>query len=113
MIDRVLIQRSWWCRLKYRLYRRYRRIRGQQKADLLLRDIAVTFLVDDVCWKFGLRPRRNPAAKHTMCGCLIVARAMAEEEGVVALSEPAVAAIWSKYGHIAFGKFPHPSTYPF
>jgi len=94
--------------------RRYRRTRGQRKSDLLLRDIAVIFLVGDVCWKFGIPPTRQVASKRQrLSGCNVVARAMAEE--TLAMSEEAVVSIWTRYGYMAFpdgvkalGHYPFP-----
>ena len=86
---------------------RYRRTRGQQKSDLFLRDIAVVFLIVDVCWKFNLRPTGSQGKRPS--GCKVVAKALGEEG--LAISEPTVVAIWEKLGARAFAdrlKVPYP-----
>ena len=79
----------------------YRRPRGQKKSDNLLRDIAVTVVVGDVCMEFGLKPTRQTASKHDrLSGCRIAAQAL-KKEGLT-IAEPTVVSIWTRYGRIAF-----------
>jgi hypothetical protein len=93
--------------------RRYRRMRGREKADLLLRDIAIIFCVGDVCWKFDIPPTRQAASKRErLSGCKVVAQAMAEEG--LALSESDIVSIWTRYGRMAFpGGVKALGPYPF
>jgi hypothetical protein len=83
--------------------RDYRRPHGPKKTDTLLRDIALTALVGDVCMKFGLRPTRLTASKKDRpSGCSILAQALKAES--MAMSESAVVSIWNRYGRMAFPK---------
>jgi hypothetical protein len=76
-------------------------IRGRRRSDVLLRDIAIVWIVGTICWKFGLKPTRNPASKREhLCGCGIVARALAAEG--MAISEAAVVSLWTRWGRSAF-----------
>lgn len=85
-------------------------IRGQRvygllpapkKASYLLRDIAITVIVGDVCWKFSLKSTRQRASKRErLSGCGVVALALANEH--MALGESAVVNIWTRYGRIVF-----------
>jgi len=82
--------------------RDYHRLRGKKKSDRILRDIAITAIVGDVCWKFSLPPTRQRASKRDRpCGCKIVAQALRNEK-VCMIGEDAVVAVWTKYGRIAF-----------
>jgi hypothetical protein len=90
----------------------YRRTRGQQKSDLFLRDIGVVYLVVDVCWKFNLRPTRNPGSQGKWpSGCSVVALAMTEEG--LGIDEDTVVAIWEKLGARAHADRLNEVPYPF
>lgn len=65
-----------------------KRISGPKKADNVLRDRAIAFVVAMVAHKFNVKPRRNRASSRP-CACSIVADALA-------MSEFAVVAIWQK-----------------
>lgn len=80
----------------------YPRQRGKNKADNFLRDIAITAIVGDACWKFGLPPTRQQASKQNRpSGCNVVAQALRGEK-VCMIGEAAVVTIWTKYGRAAF-----------
>ena len=93
--------------------RRHRFIGGPEKADHFLRDIAIVFLVGDVCWKFGFRPRRDAVYRRRLSGCAVVVLALSEEHMPIC-EEGAVENACRKYWRMAFprGKF-KPETYPF
>lgn len=78
--------------------RRPPKVRGQQKSDNFLRDIAISIVVQRVAEQFGLRPTGR-SARH-LSACAVVARALTETPGVTNLSEKGVAEIWRKYGNI-------------
>jgi hypothetical protein len=89
--------------------------RGRKKTDNYLRNIAITFLVGDVCWKFGLTPARQTESRHNPRrpnGCTIVAQALGSAG--IPIGEAAVATIWQKMGRIAFpnlGATPYPGSW--
>ena len=72
-----------------------RRKSGPGGADFFFRDIAVTGLVGEICREFGLKPYRDLKGRKNPSGCSVVGEALGK-------SEEAIAAIWGKYGHIAF-----------
>jgi hypothetical protein len=71
------------------------RPRGPKKADFALRDIAIVIIVADLCWTFGLRPKRNLATKRASA-CDIAAEALTQEG--LAIGWRAAAAVWDRYG---------------
>jgi hypothetical protein len=80
---------------------RRQRQRGKKRADYLMRDIAVTTIVAEVCSNFGLKPTRQWYSKQERpSGCGIVARAMTEEG--FPIGDGAVMAIWTRYNRVAF-----------
>jgi len=76
------------------------RMRGQQKADLFFRDIAVTIVVEALRDKFGINPTANYTGrlKGQVSGCQIVGRAL----GVagMAMNYDSVAKVWERLGDI-------------
>jgi hypothetical protein len=83
--------------------RRYRRTRGQQKSDFLLRDFAIVACVYDVCWKFGIPPTRNRASKRWYpSGCWAVAEALPSEGLDFLPGEAGIVKIWTCLGQRAF-----------
>ncbi|PBB21147.1 hypothetical protein [Mesorhizobium sp. WSM4313] len=73
------------------------KIRGKQKADYFLRDMAVLCTIIMVMEKFELAATSRDG--KNICACLVVADAMAAENQ--AIGYKAVAEIWRKYGHAA------------
>jgi len=82
----------------------YRRLPSQKKEDRFLRDLAIVWVVGDVCSKFRLKPmrqRRSKPSKHDrFSGCSIVAEAITAE--LMPLGESAVVEVWRRYGRMAF-----------
>nr|WP_224741164.1 hypothetical protein [Bradyrhizobium sp. 2S1]MCK7667573.1 hypothetical protein [Bradyrhizobium sp. 2S1] len=86
--------------------RAYQRLPSKKKADNVLRDLAVTAIIGDVCAKFRLKPTRQRDSKQDRpSGCSIVALALQEEQ--LGIGESAVVEIWRRLGRMAFPDGPH------
>jgi hypothetical protein len=69
---------------------------GGWTAEVILRDLAIAMVVADVCRAFELHPTRSRGPKsHGLSGCAIAAAALDRES--VAVSEPAVVKVWTRY----------------
>jgi hypothetical protein len=71
-------------------------IRGKQKADNVIADIAIVVLVAELIEKFGLKARRGQLAKRQPSACSVVAMALSET-GVRPVTEAAVGVLHAKY----------------
>jgi hypothetical protein len=67
-------------------------IRGPQKADNFLRDLAICVVVSKTCERFGLKPTRSRYSRKPS-GCSIVAQALG-------MGEPGVVEVWRQYGSL-------------
>jgi hypothetical protein len=71
--------------------------RGRNSKTNLERDQVIAWAIYYISRRYTLHPTRN-AATGTECGCSIVAKALRRPELYIAMSEPAVAAIWRRMG---------------
>jgi hypothetical protein len=81
---------------------------GRQKADNIMRNIAITIIIWEIADRFDLRPTRNRQARapaRRRSACSIVAQALAEElpGGLVKPGERAVESIWEQFGRLVVG----------
>jgi hypothetical protein len=85
--------------------RKKARKRGPKKKGGLLRDIALLYLVGDLCWKFKRKPTRNLHSKRDhLSACSVVERALRAEG--MAISEPAIVASGRAGGNASFRRKP-------
>jgi hypothetical protein len=96
--------------------RAYRRLSSQKKEDHFLCDLAIAYVVGDVCAKTGLKATRQRASKPSKrdrpSGCRVTAEALRLEQVAERLEgrplgESGVAEIWRRFGRIAFPDGPH------
>ena len=73
--------------------------RPKSKVEINLRDIALVYLIGEVCWKSGFKPNRNPLSKRPS-GCSIVLRALELENLVI--GDSTLTAVWARLGRRAF-----------
>ncbi|MGY8679552.1 hypothetical protein Q2941_17400 [Bradyrhizobium sp. UFLA05-153] len=84
------------------------RVRSMQTNSHYLRDIAILFVIRDVCARFGMRPRRSPAQRQREhpSGCAVTTQALHAERAAT-IDEDSVEHVWSRLHGLILGGGAH------